>query len=306
MQKLGKSILALACFMAPAAFGASTCGGHGNKDTMIVSTAWLADHLKDPNLVILSLGPPAEYEKEHIAGAQMVTPNELSTPMVDGQLMLELPPMEQLQKAFAAWGVTNKSRIVLYLVNPNGIAGGTRVYLTLDAMGLGAQTSMLDGGLPAWKSEGRPVTAEVRKATAGKLDLCPQSDVIASGDWVHDNIKHPGAAIIDARAPQFYSGASAGKYHNGTDERAGHIPGAANIPFSSLIDEKGYFLKPEKLREKFSGAGVKQGDRVVSYCHIGQQATVVYFTARYLGYDARMYDGSFEDWSMHSEWPVEK
>jgi len=73
-----------------------------------------------------------------------------------------------------------------------------------------------------------------------------------------------------------------------------------------LVDAKGYFLKPDQLREKFTAAGAKQGDRIVSYCHIGQQATMVYFTARYLGYDARLFDGSFEDWNSHADWPVEK
>jgi thiosulfate/3-mercaptopyruvate sulfurtransferase len=300
------SALILGGLLATAAFGAPTCGGHGNKDTMIVSTAWLASHLKDPNLVILAVAPKAEYDKEHIPGAQFLMPTDFSTPMEDGKLMLELPPMDQLQKSFAAKGVSNDSRIVLYMFGPNAISQTTRVYLTLDAMGLGAQTSILDGGLPVWKSEGRPVNTEVPGVKPGKLEICPQSDVIASADWVHSNIRKPGAAIIDARAPRFYTGEGAGQNHDGSAQRAGHIPGAANIPFNSLIDDKGYFLKPEQMREKFAAASIKQGDRVVSYCHIGQQATVVYFTARYLGYDARLFDGSFEDWNAHADWPVEK
>jgi thiosulfate/3-mercaptopyruvate sulfurtransferase len=102
------------------------------------------------------------------------------------------------------------------------------------------------------------------------------------------------------------SGEAAGRNHDGSDQRKGHIPGAGNIPFNSLIDAQGMFLKPDQLREKFAAAGAKSGDRVVSYCHIGQQATVVYFTARYLGFDARMFDGSFEDWNAHADWPVEQ
>jgi thiosulfate/3-mercaptopyruvate sulfurtransferase len=294
------------CLLATAAYGAPTCGGHGNKDTMIVSTAWLASHLKDPNLVIISIGAKPDYDKEHIPGALFLMRDEVSTPMEDGKLMLELPPMDQLQKNFAAKGVSNGSRIVLYMASPNALSITTRVYLTLDAMGLGAQTSILDGGLQGWKSESRPVTTEVRTVTPGKLEICPQSDVIASADWVHSNVQKPGAKIIDARTANFYSGEASGQNHNGSAQRAGHIPGAGNIPFSSLIDDKGYFLKPEQLREKFTAAGAKQGERVVSYCHIGQQATVVYFTARYLGYDARLFDGSFEDWNAHADWPVEK
>jgi thiosulfate/3-mercaptopyruvate sulfurtransferase len=273
---------------------------------MIVSTAWLADHLKDPNLVILFSGNKADYDKEHIPGALPVGFDDISLPMVDGQLMLELRPVDQLQKTFAAWGITNNSHIVVYPQNANAVSQATRVYLTFDAMGLGAQTSLLDGGFPAWKAESRTVTAEVRTAKPGKLDLCPQSDVIATGDWVHANVKHAGVAIIDARAPQFYSGASAGRNHNGSEQRGGHIPGAGSLPFNTLVDDKGMFLKPEQFREKLAAAGAKPGDRVVSYCHIGQQATVVYFAARYLGYDARLFDGSFEDWNAHTDWPVEK
>jgi thiosulfate/3-mercaptopyruvate sulfurtransferase len=181
----------------------------------------------------------------------------------------------------------------------------TRVYMTLDAMGLGAKASVLDGGFPAWKAEGRPATAEVRAVNPGKLDLCPQSDVIAGADWVRANVRHAGAAIIDSRLERFYTGEAAGRNHDGSEQRKGHIPGAANIPYSSLVDEKGMFLTTDQLRQKFTGAGVKPGDRVVSYCHIGQQATVVYFVARYLGYDARLYDGSWEEWSSHADWPAE-
>jgi len=304
MHRYSLAILLSFGLLAPGAFGAQTCGAHGNKDTMIVTTTWLADHLKDPNLVILSVGPKADYDKEHVPGALTLGLDEISTPMGVG-LMLELPPMDQLQKAFADRGVVNNSRIVLYM-SRNSISSLTRVYLTLDAMGLGAQTSILDGGFPVWKSEGRPVSTEVRAVKPGKLDVCPKDDVIASGEWVRANIRKSGAAIIDSRAPQFYTGESAGGNHDGSEQRKGHIPGAGSLPFNTLIDDKGLFLKPEQMREKFASAGAKAGDRVVSYCHIGQQATVVYFAARYLGYDARMYDGSFEDWNAHADWPVEK
>jgi thiosulfate/3-mercaptopyruvate sulfurtransferase len=300
------SIILLASLLAPAAFAAPTCGGHGNKDTMLVSAAWLSAHLKDPNLVVLSIGSKDEYAKEHIPGTQMISLQDVATPMVMGQLMLELLPQDQLVKAFATRGITNESHIVLYMTAPAAISQTTRVYLTFDAMGLGAQTSILDGGFAAWKAAGNPVTAEASAPKPGKLDLCPQSDVITTADWVHDNVKHKGAAIIDARATRFYSGEAAGQNHDGSEQRKGHIPGAGNIPFNSLIDEKGFFLKPDQLREKFASAGAKTGDRVVSYCHIGQQATVVYFAARFLGYDARLYDGSFEDWNSHSAWPVEQ
>ena len=89
--------------------------------------------------------------------------------------------------------------------------------------------------------------------------------------------------------------------------RGGHIPSARNIPFSSLVeDSNNKFKSVAALRELFNAAAVKAGDSVTTYCHIGQQASLLYFVARYLGYDAHLYDGSFEDWSRRTELPVEK
>jgi len=293
----------LTALLAPAAAIAG-CGEHGTRDTMIVTTQWLAAHLKDPNLVLISIGPKEEYDKEHIPGALWLDFRELGTPMVMGQLMLELPPAAELAKTFGRLGIANNSRIILY-TSKDWISPMTRVYLTFDAMGLGAHASILDGGFPAWKAASQLGSTEVRTPAPAKVDVCPQSDVIATASWVRDNVRHPGTAIIDARLARFYTGESAGRNHDGSDQRKGHIPGAANIPFDSLFDDTGKFLPADEWRKRFAAAGVKPGDRVVSYCHIGQQATMVYFAARYLGYDARLYDGSWEDWSAHTDYPVE-
>src|SRR5437667_10780464 len=97
------------------------------------------------------------------------------------------------------------------MISPNAISQTTRIYLTLDAMGLGAQASILDGGLAAWKSEGRPVSAEVRTVKAGKLDLCPQNDVIATADGCTQTSSTPAWRSSTHGLARFYTGDAAGR-----------------------------------------------------------------------------------------------
>ena len=296
-------IAILACVLAAPPLRAAACGGHGDRDSLLVSTSWLAGHLSDRNLVVLSIGAGgsarADYDKGHIPGAQFLEYMDTHVMQSSAGLTLEMSPIADLVKVFGKVGVTNDSRIVLYA--PKQLdAAVARVYVTLDAMGFGARTSILNGGTPVWQAEGRPVTTEVRKVTPGKLDPCPQSDVIADLAYVRANLHHAGVDIVDARLPVYYTGA---EIPGG--QRAGHIPGASNINFNSLVDPKGQLLPVETIQAKFRDAGIKAGDRVVSYCHIGQQASLIYFVARYLGYDARLYDGSWEEWSRNADLPAE-
>src|SRR6185369_6631361 len=272
-------------------------GNPGAKDqySMLVTTAWLGEHLSDKSIVILNIGQRAAYDAGHIPGARFV---EMSSIATSQPLMLELPPVEKLKTSFEALGVSDNSRIIIAF-SDNWISPATRVYFTLDYLGLGKQTSLLDGGVEAWRKEGRPIVTDVPQVTRGNITPHPHPELIVDAAWVAANLNKPKIAIVDARAPEFYSGASAGRM-----PRAGHIPGAVNIPFSTLGDAANKMQESAALKKIFSEAGIKLGDEVVSYCHIGQQATVVYFAAKYLGYDARLYDGSFEDWSRRSELPV--
>ena len=270
------------------------------QSSLIVSTEWVGKHLNDDSLVLLQVGDKDEYLAGHIAGAQLITLTDISTPRGQG-LVLELPSVDQLKTTFEKLGITDKSRIVVYF-GKDWVTPTARVFMTLDYLGLGDRTSILDGGLPAWRAEGRPVTAELREPKRGSFTPRPNAKLVVDAAWVSANLNKPGVAILDARAAKFYTGAEAGQM-----PRAGHIPSARNIPFSSVVeDPTNKFKSVEALRGLFNAAGVKQRDTVATYCHIGQQASLLYFVARYLGYEAHLYDGSFEDWSHRPELPVEK
>lgn len=281
---------------------ASSASGLGDskiQDSLIVSTDWLAKHLNDDSLVLLHVGDKAEFEASHIPGAQFISTADISTPRGSG-LILELPAVTQLQTTFEKLGVTDKSRIVVYF-GKDWVTPTARVFMTLDYLGLGDRTSILDGGLPAWRAAGGAVTAEMRAPKAGHFTPRPNPKLVVDAAWVSANLNKPGVAIVDARASKFYTGAEAGQM-----PRAGHIPSAKSIPFDSVVEENNKFKSAEVLRGLFDKAGVKAGDSVATYCHIGQQASLLYFVARYLGYEAHLYDGSFQDWSQRPELPVEK
>ena len=266
------------------------------RQSMLVSTAWLQEHLNDPSLVILHTGTNRrEYKDGHIQGARFLWTQALA--YSDPDLTLELPSKAQADSVLKKLGISEKSNIVLVFDGSN-VSPTTRVFFTLDYLGLGERVSLLNGGLDAWKAEGRPVVTEVPKVAEGSFAPSPNADLVVSGNWTMDNLDNSKVSVVDARAAQFYSG------NGGGMPRPGHIPNAINIPFSSLVDSTNRLKDPASLRRIFQQAGVKKGSRVVSYCHIGQQATIVYFVAKYLGYEASVYDGSFEEWSGRKDLPV--
>ncbi|MDZ4797649.1 MAG: rhodanese-like domain-containing protein [Bryobacteraceae bacterium] len=264
---------------------------------MLTTTGQLASMLNDKSLVLLHVGSDKDFAEGHIPGARLVRLADISV-TGEGGLRMQLPPVADLVKAFGRHGVTDTSRIVLYPA-AESIQSATRVWFTLDYLGVSERASLLDGGLMLWKADGRPVTtAAPPEAKETTFKTNPNPDVVVDAAWLAWRLGKPEMKLqlFDARTPEFYSGANAGGM-----PRAGHIPEAVNVPYPTLVAEDRK-LKP--ATELKSLLAAKADGPVVTYCHIGMQATVPYFVARYLGYSARMYDGSFQDWSSREELPV--
>lgn len=291
--------LALAWPVSPAAAASP-------RDTLVVSAAWLAQHLKDPDLVLLHVGDKGEYAAAHIPGARFVEMREISVSDPSGAgngLTLEMPPADVLREKLAALGISDSSRIVVYF-GKDWLSPSTRVIFTLDYAGLGDRASLLDGGQPAWVKAGGAVTAEVPEVKPGTLSALKTRPTVVTADFLREHGRDKGVTIVDARDAAFYDGTRSGG-RRPDSPRFGHIPGAVSVPFSETTDDLVQLRSAADLQARFTAAGVKPGDTVVAYCHIGQQATAVIFAARTLGIKTLLYDGSFEDWTKNPEAPLE-
>jgi thiosulfate/3-mercaptopyruvate sulfurtransferase len=171
----------------------------------------------------------------------------------------------------------------------------TRIVLTFDYAGL-QNVRYLDGGLKGWVAAGNPVSKDAPLTKRGTLSPLKLRPIIVDASFVQAHERAPGFVIVDARAPQFYDGTSGGG-QRGQTKKFGHIPGALNAPFDQFATDDGHLKTYEEIKAVFDKAGVKPGDTIVGYCHIGQQATAMLFAARTLGHDVLLYDGSFEDWN---------
>ena len=276
------------------------------RSKILVSTGWLASHLDDRNLVLLHVGEKSEYDREHLPGARFVRLDDIadSDHETPGALMLQMPSAQSLREKLAALGISDDSRVVVYYGN-DWVTPSTRVIFTLDYAGLGNQSSLLDGGMQQWKRENRTLTSAVPPALKGKLSVLRIRPIVVDAEWVKSNIGKPGVSVVDGRAASFYDGVQTGGGMHGVKHRTGHIAGARSVPFTEITDEKLFLKSPSDLAALFAKAGVKPGDTIVGYCHIGQQATGMLFAARSLGYKVMLYDGSFEDWSAHKDYAVE-
>ena len=268
------------------------------RNGLVVNPAWLSAHVRDANLVVLQVGSRAAYDSAHITGARFAEMSALAAPMdqssgASTRNRLELPEAGALKTALENYGISDNSTVVV-VAGSGALTQSTRIMLTLDHAGFGKSSMWLDGGLSAWKKSGGAVTSEPTVATNGQISELRTRDLTVNADWVRENASKPKVFLVDARASDFFDGVQAGGPRN--MQKKGHIPGARSVPFSSFATDDNELKSIAEIKSIFERAGARPGDTVVAYCHIGQQATATLFAARTLGYNVKLYDGSFEDW----------
>jgi thiosulfate/3-mercaptopyruvate sulfurtransferase len=271
--------------------------------SLIVDVDWLSQHLKDPDVVVLQVGTREEYAAGHIAGSRLITEDDLSRPHNHSDLkdmMLELPDASTLRTKVAQHGVSDTSRVIVVFSAPEALQSAARVIFTLDYLGLGARTSLLNGGLAAWTRAGKPVTTVVPPTVRGTLTAPAREHLVVDAAFASTVPSRAGFKLVDARAAVFYKGVE--PTMNG---KVGHIPGAVSIPFTDMTDTD-LLIDRARVERAFARAGVKPGDTIVAYCHVGLQATVVMLGARLLGHPVMLYDAAFQDWAVNNRGPVEK
>ena len=158
------------------------------RDGLLVSTSWLAQHLHDPNLVLLHVGPKPAFATGHIAGARYIEMRDVGISAPDG-LTLEMPPADALRSSLAALGISNDSRIVVYYAE-DWVSPSTRIIFTLDYAGLD-NVALLDGGMNAWVKDGHEVTADVGPVRAGTLAPLKTRPLVVDADFVRAHTAAP-------------------------------------------------------------------------------------------------------------------
>lgn len=292
-----KKVIIIFLLSAFVAFLPQQSNAQSNNPNVFVTTSWLAEHLNDPSIVVLHVAQiRRDYEKGHIPGARFLWHGWMA--MSNPEMSYEMLPVEQLDTLLEGLSVSNDSRIILCGSRGN-VSTVARMFATLDYLGMGDKTSILDGGIDAWKSEGRQVTKEISAVKRGTLTPHLKKSVFVDVEFVKSNLNNSNISIVDVRPPNIYNGSSSAGY-----SRVGHIPGAVNINSSTLVDSTNKVLPLPKLVEMFNSVGVKEDNDVVTYCNVGASASIVYVIARYLGFNAHIYDGSFEDWSSREDLPL--
>jgi len=267
----------------------------------VISTDWLSKNLKNSDLVILDIREPDAYSKGHIPGSINIPFSAWIT--CRNELLLELPDDDTLFSNIASAGMEKNSKVIV--VNradaPYFLADATRVADTLIYAGL-ANVSVLDGGYDKWINENKKTTKI--PATPDKKTFKGNADksMFVSKKYVKDRLKK--SLIIDARDPDVYFGL----VNESFTERAGHIPGAVNLP-APWLWQKGTYRSINIIQEMVEGIiDKKKPKEIIIYCGVGGYTAAWWFVlTQIMGYpDVRFYDGSAQEWSKDKEAPLIK